>query len=660
MRIASLAVASLVLCASPVARSQTKSSTLAEQWREELKEQLREELKEEIKAEIKAELQSDAAVEGPVQDDAWAEEEWKWEEPPKPELNFLEFDGYFRFRYDLFNKLDLKTYYYNAEDNIEYGPFALGFAPPTPICTTDQRDRGNGAPGDAGFRPEATSCANTAGPSATIGSANMRLRLEPVFNVYEDIKVKMQMDVLDNLVLGSTPDGFPTNPISPLLAFSQSQNSPSDGVNSLTDSIRVKRAWAEVMTPLGQLRVGRMPSHFGMGLLANGGNGIDSDFGDTNDRIMFATKIGDFYIVPAYDWALSGPTSAQRELPYGQPFDRDNRDDVDQYILAIAVRDTDEEIKQKLENDEVVVNFGTYQVGRFQALDSASFYQAGDPDGQAQAKDLIERDAQAWAYSAWFKLIYRDFLVEAEYAGILGRIGNSAFAGPYGTEDKELKINQHAAALNLEYKLLRDALTIRLLTVVASGDSAAGWGIRPLLSQSNTPGSWDGTQAPEGDDRITNFRIDPDFFVDMIFWRQLVGMVTDAFVIRPGVQYNLTEGFGARLDVVYSRAFFSNSTPSGSFTDLTGDGINDLGTPNPNLGLEADLTVFFDSDDGFHAWIAYGIFIPFAGLDRRVQVESDGPGEREVLVAPDGSSDFYRKLDASVAHTIQALLGVTF
>jgi hypothetical protein len=255
-------VALLCVALPRIARSQTTTSTesFRQQLKEELREELREELKEELKSEIKSELTAEGAAAGPVQEDAWAEEEWKWEEPVKPELNFLEFDGYFRFRYDLFNKLDLNTYYYNPEDMLEFGPFAPGFSPPTPACNTDQGQRGFDVNGNPSREAGAPSCANGAGPSSTLGSANMRLRLEPVFNVYEDIKIKMQVDVLDNLVLGSTPDGFPTNPISPLLAFSQTQVAPSDGVNSLTDSIRVKRAWAEIMTPLGQLRVGRMPS----------------------------------------------------------------------------------------------------------------------------------------------------------------------------------------------------------------------------------------------------------------------------------------------------------------------------------------------------------------------------------------------------------------
>ena len=41
------------------------------------------------------------------------------------------------------------------------------------------------------------------------------------------------------------------------------------------------------MTPLGQLRFGRMPSHWGLGMLVNAGDGIDCDYQTNADRIMF-------------------------------------------------------------------------------------------------------------------------------------------------------------------------------------------------------------------------------------------------------------------------------------------------------------------------------------------------------------------------------------
>lgn len=624
-----------MLALPSAARAQTSTSAQTlDELREQIKDELRQELVEEIKAEVKTELAAEGTVGAPAQEDTWAEEEWKWEEPVKPELNFLELDGYFRFRYDLFKTLDLDTY----DPYTKTGPFSGG-APPVSICSADVPGLGEDA---------STACASARGEGETLAGANMRLRVEPILNVSEDIRLKMQIDILDNIVLGSTPDGFPKSETVPLVGFSQTQHPPSDGTNSIVDSIRVKRAWAEIRTPLGELRVGRMGSHFGLGVLANEGQGLDADYGDSNDRILFATKIAGHYIVPAFDWAASGPTSAYYENLQGQPYDREQRDDVDQYILAVVKRDSEQEIKEQLENDELVLNYGTYLVHRVQGLDAANYHASPNRDrvtGGAGDIDLIVRDAKVYVGSLWVKMIYRKLLLEAELVGIIGDVESSLQGGTYGAAADRFDIEQFGGAFRGEYKLLHDALTIHLLMAFASGDPAPGWGVRPLSNASPTAGAWDGAQQQDG--KLQNFRFDPDFQVDLIFWRQLVGTITDAWVIRPGVQYNLTEGLGARLDLVYSRALWAASTPSGSFSygpqqDPETRDFN----PDPNLGLEADLKLFYMSEDGFHAWFQYGIFFPFAGLDRRV--EGGGP-ERNGVV-----------LESSIAQTLQVLFGVTF
>lgn len=671
-------------------------SRLKAEMKEELREEIRLELKDQLKAEIKAEMQGEATLPPPVESDySWAEEEWKWEEPVKPELNFLEFDGYFRFRYDLFNSLDLGTYYRRREENIdrETGPFAQRFvptldsdgnpirdangdrvgtwervqAPPVPACDTDVQ-QGDNLADQSGRGNDPRGCRERAGGSDTLGGANIRLRLEPVLNVYEDVKIKMQIDVLDNLVLGSTPDGFPLNPVSPLLGLSQTQIPPSDGINAIwTDSFRVRRAWAEIMTPLGQLRVGRMPAHFGLGAYMNEGRGIDSDFGDTVDRIMFATKIGDFYIAPSFDWAATGPTSAIRFSPYGQPFDRDQRDDVDQYGLAIVKKDDPEEAERRLAQDEFVLDFGTFQVGRFQPLEAATFIRAGNPENNPTASQLLERDMQMYMYTYWARLRYRKLTIEAEYAGVLGSIGDPRLAGAFEVgpgEDQpdSIGLNQHGVVVKVDYKLLKDALNLQLLLVGASGDAAPGWGVRPLMDRNNQRDVWDGAQIGPNDRDITNFRFDPDFIVDMILWRQLIGTITDALIVRPSIQYNFTAGLGARVDAIYSRAWFAASTPSGSFTDIasgTAD-VRNLGQPDRNLGLEFNFKLFYDSVDGFHAWAQYGLLIPFGGLSRQLEVEPDS----RLATSADGrvimGGPSLARLSAEIAHTVQFLLGVSF
>ena len=58
------------------------------------------------------------------------------------------------------------------------------------------------------------------------------------------------------------------------------------------------------MTPVGELRFGRMPSHWGLGMVANSGDGYDSDCQTTADRIMFVTGIKsiDLYFAGTWDF----------------------------------------------------------------------------------------------------------------------------------------------------------------------------------------------------------------------------------------------------------------------------------------------------------------------------------------------------------------------
>src|SRR5262249_54290274 len=152
------------------------------------------------------------------------------------------------------------------------------------------------------------------------------------------------------LLFGSTPDGYTigTNgapgastlpalpPNAPLGAFSRTQVPPIAGRNAAEDSVSVKRAWAEVRTPFGELRFGRMPSHWGTGMFINDGNCLDCNYGISNDRVMFASRpagpSSPYLVFAAMDWVSIGPTSATLDIGanqyQGQPFNATKRDDV--------------------------------------------------------------------------------------------------------------------------------------------------------------------------------------------------------------------------------------------------------------------------------------------------------------------------------------------
>lgn len=122
--------------------------------------------------------------------------------------------------------------------------------------------------------------------------AFQRLRLEPVVT-YGDperpiASLHMQIDALDNVVFGDNARITRT----PIFAADPSYTDV-DGFD-LQDSFRLERAWLEALIPVGQIRVGRMPSHWGLGLLAHNGNGLgewgDPLIGTSFDRVLFATR----------------------------------------------------------------------------------------------------------------------------------------------------------------------------------------------------------------------------------------------------------------------------------------------------------------------------------------------------------------------------------
>ncbi|NCG18824.1 MAG: hypothetical protein GWP91_07410 [Rhodobacterales bacterium] len=115
-----------------------------------------------------------------------------------------------------------------------------------------------------------------------------RLWLRPTFNYNDLAKAFVEVRALDDAILGDNMS---------LGSTALFADTPSNTNLTGQDfgSVNISRAWMEVTLPVGILRVGRQPSQWGMGLLANDGEGFDQTFGEkhygsTNDRILFATR----------------------------------------------------------------------------------------------------------------------------------------------------------------------------------------------------------------------------------------------------------------------------------------------------------------------------------------------------------------------------------
>lgn len=534
--------------------------------------------------ELREEMRAQAATQSVAQ--GW-QEDWVEE---KRKLELVTIDGYLRVRPELFWRFDLGR----RPAGVDVGTRAIW--PASPTSNVERTNAG----------------------------VNMRFRFEPTINISEEVRIRTQLDVLDNMVWGMTPDyGYSRNGPGyfndrhDFSIFSQSQATTRSGINSLADSIAMKRVWGEVSTPIGILRFGRMGSHWGLGMVHNDGNGIDSDWGDTVDRIMFTVEpLPGFYVTPMVDVNVAGLTSLR--LPEGgQPFNLSTSDDANSFILAVAKRDTESEAKAKLESGQTVLNAGLHFSYRNQRVDSQALLSPLVNDGLSTAPSVrsgILRDAHLFIPDVWLKVERKAFRIELEAAAILGSARPN-----FQPSASRIDFWQFGAVLQGEGRLLNGDLQIGGEIGFASGDNSPGFGNYPRRQGSGANGEvqsgdidgpqWSCAEAVSCADRVVrNFRFNRDFRTDMILYREILGGITDSIYFKPKVSYRITQGLNVWAWGMYSRAIYGESVPSAKYSTsgtIPGD---------PNLGLEIGAGARYETEDGFFAQVQYGVFFPFGAF----------------------------------------------
>ena len=295
----------------------------------------------------------------------------------------VELDGYYRLRTDYLYKMNMGQGYNAGGDR----PPAL---PPFPTAAECML-----APGT-----QTKPCSDQA-----LGGANMRLRIEPTLNISDKVRVRSQLDVFDNLMLGSTPDSL-VNPTIPNQRTDVGQTTaaaPADVLsntqNTYSGSIVAKRAWGEIDSELGSLRFGRMPWHFGRGMYFNRGDCADCEGGTTVDRAMFLTTIYGHQLALAVDFGAQGYHLGYTDLGQknagGFPLDLTQKDDVNQYTAAITKLDDDRAWRERIAAGEVAVNYGAQVVYRSQDYATYTITPASNsPYGQSAAERPEPADRQ--------------------------------------------------------------------------------------------------------------------------------------------------------------------------------------------------------------------------------------------------------------------------
>lgn len=122
----------------------------------------------------------------------------------------------------------------------------------------------------------------------------MRLRLNPSLKVNDNLSVHTEFDLLDNLLFGTSANKNLQilSPVVGTLTLPSGAGTIGEvgGAASENGSAHIRRAWMDILTPIGKFKLGRQPSHWGLGIFQNDGSSRQSDFGDNADRVLFLTQ----------------------------------------------------------------------------------------------------------------------------------------------------------------------------------------------------------------------------------------------------------------------------------------------------------------------------------------------------------------------------------
>jgi uncharacterized protein (TIGR04551 family) len=519
----------------------------------------------------------------------------------------FELDGYYRMRTDWFKNFNLGF----SDDP------ALGGAPfPRPI-----------------------SCGNaTTECEGSLSSTNMRLRLEPTLNIDEGTSVHVQADIYDNLVLGSTPStqdlsAYTATNLPPLGAFGNTQDPTIRGVNSDRDAITIKRAWAEIAVPLGIVKLGRQPNHWGMGVLFNAGGydpiagtyDYDADLGDTVDRLSFSALIPgtDLRAMIASDWVSTRLVSNQASQGKGReshPWDLSDHDDADTIVAVISRMDSPQEFRDIVDRGEVAFNYGVYFEYKTQEndLDLTDYKLGGTLDA---ATKYVPRGYKTYTPDVWVKLGLGHVQLEGEVAAILGKIDHLEDFGITNPVD----IRKFGGAGRFIYKALDGKLRLGVESGFASGDQ---WDNNPQGATHISHARLLGDPAMNATlNKLTQFFFNREYKVDMILWRHLYGAITNAAYAKPFLSYDLTKSIVFKAANITSFAVKTISTPGNSSI---------YGTEfNADLGYTAG---------GINIGASYGVLFPLGAL---AHPATDSSGTVDPLGYGSNVGD------GSTAHTIQ-------
>lgn len=436
--------------------------------------------------------------------------------------------------------------------------------------------------------------------------ADMRLRTDlAIYAPFAAAAVKTRIDVIDDLVFGSTPVLSPGSGNAPTPAATPGQL-PST-------LLRVKRAYGEILTPVGYFAAGRMGNMWGLGMLSNGGDCLDCNLGDQADRVAFVTSVVGHLWALAYDFSAVGPLQGRRD---GQrQLVLEPSSDVRSVSFAFMNVKDDHTRKRRRVAGKWTAEYGLLASYRWQDNDVPEAYLPLAQARPLQSSGVMRRGYKAAVIDAWLRVQGPQFKLEAEAAVLAGEVEQPSLYPGVLLRDRVQSL-QAGGVIETTIGAPESAFVGGLNLGFASGDPAPGFGAYPPAGSTPVAGELDGPQLDlPRDTRIDNFRFHPDYRVDRILFAELIGTVTDAWYVRPWARARLADfksyQLALRADGTFSRAVYASSTPG-----------NDAA-----LGMELHAALTWESKDGFDVLAEYAVLFPFAGFNNPAQSLTAQPAQ---------------------------------
>ncbi len=323
-----------------------------------------------------------------------------------------------------------------------------------------------------------------------------RLRLAPKLAFGNVASLNFQIDGLNDVLWGDN-NGVAT---APLFATDASNQNFLGGPSDPQGYVKLNKAWVEFALPIGKMRVGRMPSHWGLGLLANGGGNFnldpdperpkgvpqrkhldsffnddfgDNHFGSTVDRVLFLTKplsivkgimgkkdkSSKLVIGYAYDKLAESPflpaEGFERTFrPFGQQgfISRGKNDDVNEHVVFAVWNDpywAPDGMFSRFTDELRVGGYGVLRKSREGSTQPSEL----DPNEtcglfEDELVPCVDTGSKVFILDFWYRLRYGPFYSEAEVL----HIGGTTFGGiPFPAKNEKKRANINGGVFRLGY-----------------------------------------------------------------------------------------------------------------------------------------------------------------------------------------------------------------